>query len=277
MFRTVLVHVDSFRNSSDRTAAAIGLARKFDATLIGITAGLPRLPIEIYYAGLGTVAVGPDYTEQDRKHLEAEFGKAEVAFAQATKGSGIETGWRAIFGPPSAAIIATAVAADIVVVGPGDRSLLGDLSSASAGDVVLRSGRPVLVVPDGVTNVAAKTVVVAWKDTPEAQRAIADALPFMKGAESVVLATINEGGKDEPPTVADAVAFLLRHGIAAKAEKIDPKGAAIGDVLLDFARRGQADLIVAGAYGHSRVREWVFGGVTRAFLMRATVPVLFSH
>ncbi|MEJ0011240.1 MAG: universal stress protein [Bauldia sp.] len=276
MYRTILVHADNVRDSTPRIALAADLARRFNATLIGVTAGLPRLPIEIYDAGLGTVAVGPDYTEQDRKQLEAEFSKAEATFDRTTKGAGLETSWRATFGPPSEAIVAAAIAADLVVVGPGDRSLLGDLSVASAADVVLRSGRPVLVVPDNVQQAAAKTVVVAWKNTTEAQRAIADALPFMKDAESVVLAAISEGG-ERPPNLPDAVAFLLRHGIAAKSELIDPKGAAIGDVLLDFARRAQADLVVAGAYGHSRFREWVFGGVTRALLMRSTVPVLFSH
>jgi nucleotide-binding universal stress UspA family protein len=276
MFRTILVHADSDRDSTPRIALAADLARRFEATLIGVTAGLPRLPIEIYNAGLGTIAVGPDYTELDREHLEAEFGKAEAAFGRATKGSGLETGWRAIFGPPSEAIAAVAITADLVVVGPGDRSLLGNLGAASAGDIVLRTGRPVLVVPDNADRATAKTIVVAWKDTAEAQRAIADALPFMKQAESVVLVSVSEGSTP-PAGLPDAVAFLLRHGIAAKSELVDSKGAAAGDVILAFARRAQADLVVAGAYGHSRFREWAFGGVTRALLMQSPIPVLFSH
>jgi nucleotide-binding universal stress UspA family protein len=276
MFRTVLVHVDSVRTSANRTAVAIAVAKRFDATLIGMTAGLPRLPVEIYDAALGTVAVGPEYTEMDRKRLEAEFGKAETAFNAATKASGLETGWRAIFGPPSAAVIRGAIAADLAIVGPGDRSLLGDLGSASAGDIVLRSGRPILVVPDNVSAIDTKTVVIAWKDTPEAQRALADALPFLKGAENVLVVAIDEEAESKPGH-AEAVAFLLRHGVAAKSESIPSKGAAVGEVLLAHARNKGAGLIVAGAYGHSRVREWVFGGMTRALLTHAPVPVLFSH
>jgi nucleotide-binding universal stress UspA family protein len=252
------------------------VAKRFDATLIGMTAGLPRLPVEIYDAALGTVAVGPEYTEMDRKRLEAEFGKAETAFNAATKASGLETGWRAIFGPPSAAVIRGAIAADLAIVGPGDRSLLGDLGSASAGDIVLRSGRPILVVPDNVSAIDTKTVVIAWKDTPEAQRALADALPFLKGAENVLVVAIDEEAESKPGH-AEAVAFLLRHGVAAKSESIPSKGAAVGEVLLAHARNKGAGLIVAGAYGHSRVREWVFGGMTRALLTHAPVPVLFSH
>jgi nucleotide-binding universal stress UspA family protein len=276
MFRTILVHVDSLRDSAARTAVAIAVAKRFDATLIGMAAGLPRLPVEIYDAALGTVAVGPEYTEIDRKRLEAEFGKAEQAFNAATRGSGLETGWRALFGPPSAAIIQGAIAADLAIVGPGDRSLLGDLNAASAGDVVLRSGRPILVVPDNASTIETKTVVVAWKDSPEAQRAIADSLPFLKGAETVFVLSIDEDDEAKPGH-AEAVAFLLRHGIAAKSDTVASNGANTGDVLLSYARNKGAGLIVAGAYGHSRVREWVFGGVTRALLTHAAVPVLFSH
>ena len=276
MFRTVLVHVDSMGDSAKRTALAIDLARQFDATLIGLTAGLPRLPIEVYDASLGTVAIGPDYTEFDRKHLEAEFGKAEAAFGKATDGSGLETSWRAVFGAPSAAIIAAAVAADIVVVGPGDRSLLGTLGSASAGDIVLRTGRPVLVASSEQDRIAARSILVAWKDTAEAQRAIADAVPFMKRAATVAVVAVQEGS-DRPPELDDAIAFLLRHGIAAKADVIQPKGLTVEEAIIDRARRSQADLIVAGAYGHSRFREWAFGGVTRALLTAAPVPCLFSH
>jgi nucleotide-binding universal stress UspA family protein len=276
MFRTVLVHVDSQPDTAGRTAVAIAVAKKFDATLIGMAAGLPRLPIEIYDAAFGTVAVGPEYTEMDRKDLEAEFGRVEDAFNAATRGAGVETGWRAIFGPPSAAIIQGAIAADLAIVGPGDRSLLGNLSAASAGDVVLRSGRPVLVVPDGVSTFDPKSVVIAWKDTAEAQRAIANALPFLKGAASVVVLAIDENDESKPGH-AEAVAFLLRHGIAAKSESIPSKGADIGEVLLSYAKQKSAGLIVAGAYGHSRVREWVLGGVTRALLNNEAVPVLFSH
>jgi nucleotide-binding universal stress UspA family protein len=121
-----------------------------------------------------------------------------------------------------------------------------------------------------------KNVLVAWKSTTEAQRALADAVPFMKRAGTVVVAAVHEGDR-RPDSIDDAVTFLTHHGIAAKAEVIPAKGAAVEDVILDFAQRTKADLIVAGAYGHSRVREWIFGGVTRALIQKATVPFLLSH
>ena len=276
MFRTVLVHVDNLTASAERTRFAIDLAREFDATLIGLTAGLPRLPIEVYASSLGTVAVGPDYTEFDRQHVEAEFGTSAAAFKKATDGSGLDTDWRAIFESPSIAVAHAAGAADIVVVGAGDQSLLGDFGTPSAGEIVLHTGRPILVVPEGRDRFKQQNVVVAWKDSPEAQRAIADAIPFMKRAATVAVVQVQEE-KERESSLHDAEAFLVRHGIAAKTQVLQPSGATVADQLIEFARRGQADLIVAGAYGHTRLREWVFGGVTRGLLKRSPIPCLFSH
>ena len=164
MYRTVLVHAAG-KESAARIALAVDVAHQFDAVLIGIAAGLPQLPIELYDVALGTVAVGPNYTEFDRRHVEAEFGKAEAVFRQLTDGAGLETSWRTAFEAPTDAIVAAAVAADLVVVGPGDHSLLGSVGLASAGDIALRTGRPLLVVPDGLDRLTPKNVLIAWKST----------------------------------------------------------------------------------------------------------------
>lgn len=277
MFRTILVHVDGSEGSADRTALAIDLAKQFDASLIGMTAGVPRLPIEVYDAGLGGVALGPEYSTFDREHLQAEFGKVAEAFMAATKGSGVETDWQAYFEAPSVAIVQAATAADLVVLGCGDTSLLGNLSAASAGDVVLHTGRPVLVAPKGVRTLAAETAVVAWKDTPEAQRALSDALPFLKRAGSVTVMGIAHADDRTEGSLAAPLGFLTRHGIAAKSDVIKHGNAPVEDEILDYVKRAKAGLVVAGAYGHSRLREWVFGGVTRGLLTRSPVPTLLSH
>ena len=276
MFRTILVHVDNLAGAAERARCAIDLAKRFDATLIGLTAGVPQLPIELYADAFGSLAVGPDYSEFDRKHVEAEFGKTAAAFKAWTADSGLETDWRAIFESPTVAIIRAATAADLVVLGAGDHSLLGNFNAPSAGDVVLRTGRPILVVPEGRDRMNVQNVVVAWKDTSEAQRAIADAIPFMKGAGSVVIVQVHEGGP-RAPALADPEAFLVRHGIAARIEILPRGDAAVDEQIIAFAKRSQADLIVAGAYGHTRLREWVFGGVTRGLLLRSPIPCLLSH
>jgi nucleotide-binding universal stress UspA family protein len=275
MFRTVLVHVDAVKGSDARTRAALDLARQYGASLIGITAELPRLPADVYASALGTVAVGPEYTEFDRQELEAEFGKAAEAFKKATAGSGIETSWRAEFATPSTAIADAAAAADIIVAGAGERSLLADAGSAPAGDVALRIGRPVLIIPKDQDRIDVQNVVVAWKDTPEAQRAVADALPFMKRAKSVIVVQVREG--EDEPDFKNVIAYLKGHGIAAKSQVIEAAGKSATDAIVDLARRSQTDLIVAGAYGHSRLREWAFGGVTRGLLADTPVACLLSH
>jgi nucleotide-binding universal stress UspA family protein len=277
MFRTVLVHVDNQSASRGRIQAAIDVARQFDASLIGMTAGIPKLPIEIYSASLGTVALGPEDDAFGQKHLEAEFSDSAKKFEDATRNSGLETSWQAVFDAPSLAITRAATAADIVVVGPGDHSLLGDLRSAAAGDIVLRTGRPVLVIPESVDSIKVARVMVAWKDTTEAQRALADAIPFMKRAAQVLLVQVQDKA-DQPSTdLAAATGFLLRHGIAAEPRAVQPDGNGVEYQLLDYANRNQIDLIVAGAYGHSRLREWVLGGVTRELLTQSHVPCLLSH
>jgi nucleotide-binding universal stress UspA family protein len=276
MFRTILVHVDNEPGAAERTRCAVDLAKRFDATLLGLTAGLPQLPMELYADAIGSVAIGPDYSDFDRKHVHAEFGKTAAAFKAWTDHSGLETDWRAVFESPSIAIIRAATAADLIVLGVGDHSLIGNYNAPSAGDVVLRTGRPVLVVPEGQNGMNVRNVVIAWKETAEAQRAIADAIPFMKGANSVTIVQIHENGP-RAPSLADPEAFLVRHGIAAKTALLPRGEAAVGDQIAAFAKKTDADLIVAGAYGHTRLREWVFGGVTRGLLINSPIPCLFSH
>jgi len=253
------------------------LAGKFDATLVGFAATPLRLPLEMYDAALGTVALGPDSAEIDRTAIEAEFARDKAAFLQAAKGTRLETDWREVFEEPAVAVITAATIADLIVLGSGDHTLLGNLNAPNVGDVVLNTGRPLLVVPARYAGADAGTsIVVAWKNTPQSQRALSDAIPFMKGAAKVVLLSVREKGGDDP-SLADALGFLVRHGIAAKTDVRVRGKASVEDEIIDFARRQNADLIVAGAYGHTRLREWAFGGVTRGLLDRSPVPCLFSH
>jgi nucleotide-binding universal stress UspA family protein len=276
MYRSVLVHVDREASSQERIRLAVGLARHHDAALIGLAAGLPRLPVELYADGLGMVAAGNDFTDLDRKEMEAEFGRAAAQFREATKDSGLKTDWRSSFEFPSNALVDAANAADIIVTGCGDRTLLGDYRLASAGDVLMRCGRPVLVVPAGLGELNVRNVLIAWKNTREARRAVADALPLLKRASSVRLVHISEGNGGVQ-SAKDAQALLARHQIDASLE-IQPRGnGMIEEQLIQVARRHESDLVVAGAYGHTRFREWILGGMTRGLLGNCQVPCLMSH
>ena len=278
MFRTIMVHVDGLEGATARVRLAATLAARFDATLVGFAATPLRLPLELYDAALGTVALGPDSAEVDRAAIEADFARDKAAFRQAASNTRLETDWREVFEEPAVAVITAATIADLIVLGSGDHTLLGNLNAPNVGDVVLHTGRPLLVVPARYAGTDAGTsIVVAWKNTPQSQRALSDALPFMKGAAKVVLLSVQEKGGGDDPSLADALGFLIRHGIAAKSEVRVRGKASVENEIIDFAERQKADLIVSGAYGHTRLREWAFGGVTRGLHDRSPVPCLFSH
>jgi nucleotide-binding universal stress UspA family protein len=255
---------------------AIALARHHDAALIGVTAGLPRLPFELYADGIGVFAAGNDLTELDRKELEAEFALVGAAFEKATKDSGLKTEWRSALEFPSNALVAAASAADILVIGPGDRTLLGNYRVASSGDLLLRSGRPVLVVPAGLDELNVRSVVIAWKDRREARRAVADALPFLRRAAHTYILNIDEGDASTS-SATDLQAALARHNVNASVEIQPPIDAPVAEQIIQFARTCKADMIVSGAYGHSRFREWVLGGMTRGLLGNCPFPCMMSH
>ena len=169
-------------------------------------------------------------------------------------------------------------AADLVIIGP--HTVAEDAYHAfDAGTVLLNAGRPVLVVPEGVTSNPGNRILVAWKDTREARRAVQDALPYLRVAKDIALVEIAEKVQERVAVTQlhDVQTYLLRHGIKVRATSaLHPKGS-IADQLIKIARSEGADLIVAGAYGHTRLGEWVFGGVTRGLLDSSDVCCLFSN
>ena len=151
--------------------------------------------------------------------------------------------------------------------------------SLDIGDAVMRAGRPILLVPPGKTCLAPDRVLVAWKDTTEARRAVSAALPLLKRAQDVRIVEIVGQGNEETDAarrVADVAAWLQRHGVTAEATAELSAGNA-GSHLDLLATQNNADVIVAGAYGHSRLREWAFGGVTRHLMRRAAACAFLMH
>jgi nucleotide-binding universal stress UspA family protein len=147
--------------------------------------------------------------------------------------------------------------------------------AASPGDLVMESGRSVLIVPPLMDHMFANRIVVAWKDTREARRAVWDSLPFLKRADVVFVVAI--GDNDRKEAANDVSAYLARHGIASRALLRGIPDSTVAEDILQVANDEGANLIVSGAYGHSRVHEWIFGGVTRALLNDAPVCCLMSH
>jgi nucleotide-binding universal stress UspA family protein len=144
---------------------------------------------------------------------------------------------------------------------------------------LFRSGRPVLVMPAAWKGeTIGKRVVVAWKPKREAARAVADAAPFLSEADQVTVVTVDARPESQGAGAGrDICTNLARKGVAVELRNIDGMGQGAETALLDEARALEADLIVMGGYGHSRLREFVFGGVTRALSRTPPIPVLLSH
>lgn len=266
----IMVSVDLGAAAADRIELAAGLAQHFGAKLTGVAAR--RIP--------DIMPVG-DMLEVERFY-EIEEGRANEQLEEARAlfdreaGSLGRTGWCAALASPLAYLAEQARGADLVVVGrrgPADGNP-GPMG-VPTGDLLMEVGRPVLVAPPGVERLAAKRVVVAWKDAPEARRAVHDALPFLVWAERIDVVAV--GPNAHHRGAEGTAAYLAAHGLAATAHLLPSPGITPADELLRFARHEQADLVVMGAYGHSRLHEWVFGGATRDMLRATPVCCLMSH
>jgi nucleotide-binding universal stress UspA family protein len=186
--------------------------------------------------------------------------------------------WRTALELPYELVSREARAADLVIVGA--RHTGGNMQDlADPGVILLRAGRPVLVVPDTVAPLQLRRVVVAWKDTRESRRAVRDALPFLQEAKEVLLVEVgeDESQSQAKKNLADVAAYLVRHRVIVAAEVWRRPRRPVVAELLDVVEEEKADLIVAGSYGHSRLGEWIFGGVTRELLSASPVCCLLSH
>ena len=275
--KTILVHVEASPIPDPRLAFAIDLANQFDAKLIGIGAEAYRTSYYGDYDGYGAgylIAAEMETVDADLKAAEAKFRSAAGAVRAGSD-------WRAGVRFPVAEVAAEARSADLVVTSRSARQGQSEYNIALPGALILQTGRPVLMAPPGIAELNASSVLVAWRDTREARRAVADAMPFLRRASKVYLVEICDNKAALPAATArleDVAGYLLRHGITAIASAhIAEREAEAAAQFLDIAELEKADLIVAGAYGHSRFQEWVFGGFTRALLAQTGRAVLFSH
>jgi nucleotide-binding universal stress UspA family protein len=270
-FATMMVHVDVARDCEQRVQLALGLAERFRAALIGV-AGLALRPA----FAAGGVVVYHEPTEHECRAVTArldDMGRRFRIKAQHLK----EVEWRTALELPYELVSREARAADLIIAGA--RHTGGSVHDlVDPGVILLRAGRPVLVVPDVVASIQLGCVVVAWKDTRECRRAVRDALPFLQRAKEVVILGIDEG---QPETakrhLSDVAGYLRRHGVVAAREVWRQARGPVGAELLHLVRDEDADLIVAGGYGHSRLGEWIFGGVTHELLTSSPVCCMLSH
>jgi nucleotide-binding universal stress UspA family protein len=276
-YKTILVHCDASRSVGTRVAAAAEVAQRFEARLVGLHA---REPFEVVSFVDGGMAMGP-LMEAYQAGCDAAEKTAVSAYEKATKGRNFTSEWRVTEAFSDDALAMNARYADLLIVGQVDP----DDPAGSSGDLpeamAFATGRPVMVVPHiGAPSTVGKTVMLCWNATRESARAAADALPFLRTAEKVLVLIVDpeisaDGHGQEPG--ADVAAWLARHGVKVTVQREVAADAEIGEIILSRAADYDVDLIVMGVYGHSRLREMVLGGVSRTLLSSMTVPVLMSH
>lgn len=275
-FKDLLVYVDATKAGEQRVALAARLAKRCEAHLAGVH--VTALLEAVHAAGYANFAEVYRAIEQS---AEERAAAAKALFEAAVAREGVAGEWRLSRIVAIAEAVVHARYADLAIVGQNDPD--GDEAGPllPPEDVFLDSGRPVLIVPYAgrFTDVGTR-VLIGWNASREAARAVNDALPLLKGAATVTVLAVNPvnratGHGEEPG--ADIAVHLARHGIKVTVEKTHVSEIDASDVLLNRAADLGADLIVAGGYGRSRMRELALGGVTRDLLRRMTVPVLMSH
>ena len=273
-YATLMVHMELGHPNTGLLKIAGDLAERFHAGVIGIAA---RQPLQMIY---GDGYIAGDVYERDRDEIVAELKAAELEFRTALGARIPVIEWRSSQTIASLAdyLASEARCADLILTGVASGDFLDASRNVNTGDLIMQAGRPVLLVPTTASSLKLGRALVAWKDTRETRRAVSDALPLLQHVKAVTvvqLATADELGNARKH-VDDVVAWLSRHGV--KAEGLAQLST--GDDAAALYALGQdsgADVVVAGAYGHSRFREWVLGGVTRDLLLSANRFALVSH
>lgn len=273
----ILVHVDASAGCRSRLWVARQLARQQEAALSALYAtvpvftGLPSWPEAAPNLAESLIAVDNDRRDRARKLFDEMLGSASGA-------TWSETPDMAVVG----AVAAQAFYADLLVLGqrdPDDAQAAG-VPAGFPESVMVASGKPAIVVPHvGAADGMGEVVAIAWKPTREAARAVAAAMPLLKKARQVHVLTWED---EEAPTIVqgtplDLEGYLRVHRVPSTWHRGGPEPEYLGEFLLSRTFDLGADLLVMGCYGHSRAREWLLGGTSRAVLDSMTLPVLMAH
>ncbi|CAN7364468.1 universal stress protein [Mesorhizobium sp. LjNodule214] len=272
-FKTIMVQLDVDALAAPRISVAWDLARRHDAELIGFCAAEPHF----------VMPTGTDDRAATRaiwsqvEEIEGRLDCLREEFLNIVNGNN-RASWRGEIGNPTRQLALNARAADLIVIGsPAPDFVIDRHRTVDPGSLILAAGRPVLVASESPAPIKAESILIAWNDTREARRAVIDALPFLTRASDVVIATVNDGEFSSRENAADVELFLTRHGVKARSEVLDASRSEPAEILLRIGQEIAADLIVLGGYGHSRVREMTFGGVTRSLLQTGSFHRLISN
>jgi len=279
MIRDLFVFLQGTPADTAALDAAIALAQAHDAHVAALAVAHAPVPMATEW---GITAVGLDQAGYDALRQAAEAAAASAR--QRLEASGVPHEVRVADSPlawPEEVAALHARYADLCVFGGPSQDAPSQRFGTSFDALLMHSGRPVLLVPEGITAmVPPRRVVIAWQPRREASRAVHDALPLLPRDARVDVLVVNPKatalGHGEAPG-ADIARHLARHGCQAQVVEMERGAESTGQAILAHARSCVADLVVMGGFSHSRWREQVFGGVTRTVLEGTRTPVLFSH
>lgn len=271
-FASVMVYVDPEQQEEGQIAVAAGIARGFGATILGVAA----IATEPTIAAEGVII--QETTAEDLERIRATLSAKETWFRRIIRLPSDKVEWRSAIAYPTEFLVEQARTADVIVVKRKQHKANYPRYLDSAG-AMLRMGRPTLSVPDGVTQLAGDRIVIGWKDTREARLAVREALPFLTRASKVTIAEICKSDEQDAAHrgVRDVASYLEKHGVSCGHEVRVHTAEPDAGYLIRLAADLGADLIVSGGYGHSRLGEWIFGGMTHSLLQQARVCLLMAH
>ncbi|MGB6087740.1 universal stress protein [Parvibaculum sp.] len=283
--RKILVPLAGRPMDGEVLATALSVARDFEAQLVALFAR-PDPTEALPYLGDGVSGqVIEDLMQAAREGANEAASRIRASLAAAAAEAGIpvaERGGEAQL--PSVRFVDVTGRRDEVVAKHSrlsDLIVFGESATGIAGGTALEAAmmtadRPVLLAPKKAWSPVGGSVCIGWDDSPEASSAVIAALPFLEKARNVTILCV--GGKELDPGPGSTLAdYLALHGVVADVHLVDAGSRAVGEVLLEHAEQAKADLLVMGGYGHSRLREFLIGGVTQHVRAHATIPVLMAH
>ena len=263
-YASLMVYVETDATPEQRVRLAVSLADQFNAMLIGLAA----------------LAIPPPMTTDGviMDMMRTKLAHRGEWFRRVAGGDHRRLDWHAALDFPAEALTRAARSADLVIIGqvkaPGTA-----YRELNPGEAIPKMGRPTLVVPEGVNSLSAEHIVIGWKDTREARRAVRDALPFLREATRVTIVEACKPGDEKTALgrLDDLARYLSYYRIKGGPKvMLEQKGSGARQ-LIRIAQEERADLLVTGAYGHSRLGEWIFGGMTREMLAESPICCLMSH
>jgi nucleotide-binding universal stress UspA family protein len=280
-YKSILVCLDQHRTNASLLKVSADLAFKLDAKAVGIAVSAPLL------IGSENVYVPADVFDDHYKKTEARMLVLEASFEQAMTHAQAEFGWHSkiTIQPHVQYVSSYSRASDLLMVSIREShdaeagiEKNSETTSDIAGDLVLQSGRPVLLVPNDIETLELNSALICWQDTKEARRALSDAIPLLQKCAQVRLLELYKKDQYETSTnnLTQIINWLLSHGIHAHAVTLESNGND-AEQLQAFAGEHEVDLLIGGAFGHSRIREWMFGGVTRNLFFHGAQCALISH